>query len=121
MTLLRELSELWDSYIWPHSASSLTVTNVGWVAMSIAASRQTPVSRSLYPRDQPSVLKGTTINGRLYTLVRDEALDSLNSMVFLQHLLPYVSDKWLVICDSSPVHKGHMRTFLAEVGAQYIH
>jgi transposase len=61
------------------------------------------------------------MDGRLYTLVRDEALDSLDSVIFLQHLLPHVSDKLLVIWDGSPIHKGQVRTFLAEGGARQIH
>jgi transposase len=77
--------------------------------------------RPVYTRDHLSVMSGITMNGRLYTLVRDEALDSLDSVVFLRHLLPHVSDKLLVIWDGSPIHKGAVRTFLAEGGAQSIH
>ena len=61
------------------------------------------------------------MDGRLYTLVRDEALDSLDSVIFLQHLLPHVADKLLVIWDGSPIHKGEVRTFLAAGGAKQIH
>jgi transposase len=82
---------------------------------------QTPILRSVYTRDHLSVMSGITMNGRLYTLVRDEALDSLDSVVFLQHLLPHVSEKLLVIWDGSPMHKGHVRTFLAAGGARQIH
>jgi transposase len=66
-------------------------------------------------------MSGLTMDGRLYTLVRDNALDSLDSMLFLKHLLPHVSEKLLVIWDGSPIHKGHVRTFLAEGGARRIH
>jgi transposase len=66
-------------------------------------------------------MSGITMDGRLYTLVREEALDSLDSVVFLRHLRPHVSDKLLVIWDGSPIHKGHVRTFLAEGGARFIH
>jgi transposase len=61
------------------------------------------------------------MDGRLYTMVRRQALDSLDSVVFLKHLLPHVSDKLLVIWDGSPIHKGHVKTFLAEGGAKQIH
>ena len=54
-------------------------------------------------------------------MVRDEALDSLDSVIFLQHLLPHVSDKLSVIWDGSPIHKGDVRTFLAAGGARQIH
>src|SRR5262249_40203531 len=46
---------------------------------------------------------------------------SLDSVVFLQHLLPHVSEKLLVIWDGSPIHQGHVRTFLAAGGARQIH
>jgi transposase len=66
-------------------------------------------------------MSGITMDGRLYTMVRYDALDSLDSVVFLKHLLPRVSDKLLVIWDGSPIHKGHVKTFLAEGGAKQIH
>ena len=66
-------------------------------------------------------MSGITTDGRLYTMVRDEVLDSLDSVVFLKHLLPHVSDTWLVIWDGSTIHKGQVRSFLATGGAQQIH
>ena len=81
---------------------------------------QTPVLRWPYSRDHVSVMSGMTMDGRLYTLVRDEALDSLDRVIFLQHLLPHVADKLLVIWDGSPLHQGQVRTFLAAGGAQQI-
>ena len=66
-------------------------------------------------------MSGITMDGRFYTLVRDDALDSLDRVIFLKHLLPHVSEKLLVIWDGSPIHKGHVRTFLAEGGARLIH
>lgn len=66
-------------------------------------------------------MSGITMDGRLYTMVRGAALDSLDSVVFLKHLLPHVSDQLLVIWDGSPIHKGYVKTFLAEGGAKQIH
>jgi hypothetical protein len=82
---------------------------------------QTPVLRWPYTRDHVSVMSGITMDGRLYTLVRAAALDSLDSVLFLQHLLPHVSAKLLVLWDGSPIHKGEVRTFLADGGAKQIH
>jgi DDE superfamily endonuclease len=79
---------------------------------------RTPVLRSVFTRDHVSVMSGLTMDGRLSTLVRDNALDSLDSMVFLKHLLPHVSEKLLVIWDGSPMHKGHVRMCLAEGAAR---
>jgi transposase len=75
----------------------------------------------VFTRDHLSVMSGITMDGRLYTLVRAEALDRFDSVVFLQHLLPHVSEKWLVIWDGSPIHQGHVCTFLAAGGARQIH
>jgi transposase len=82
---------------------------------------QTPVVRAVDTRDPLSVMSGITRDGRLYTLGRDEALDSLDSMVFLRHLRPHVADKLVVIWDGSPIQKGHVRTLLAEGGAKSMH
>jgi transposase len=82
---------------------------------------QTPVLRWPYTRNHVSMMSGITMDGRLYTLVRDAALDSLDSVLFLQHLLPHISAKLLVIWDGSPIHKGEVRTFLADGGANQIH
>jgi transposase len=75
----------------------------------------------VYTRDQVSVMSGITMDGRLDTLVRHNALDRLDSMIFLKHLLPHVTEKWLGIWDGSPIHQGHVRMFLAEGGARQIH
>jgi transposase len=53
--------------------------------------------------------------------VHDGALDSLDSVVFLKHVLPHVSGKLLVIWDFSPIHKGQVCSFLAAGAAQQIH
>ena len=82
---------------------------------------QTPVLRSVYTRDHVSVMSGITMDGRLYTLVRDNDLDSLDSMIFLNHLLPHVSENLVLIWDGPPIHKGHVRTLLAEGAARQMH
>lgn len=82
---------------------------------------QTPVLRWPYTRDHVSVMSGITMDGRLYTLGRDAALDSLDSVLFLRHLVPHVSATWLVLWDGSPIHKGEVRTCLADGGAKQIH
>jgi hypothetical protein len=58
---------------------------------------QTSVLRSVYTRDHLSVMSGITMDGRLYTLVRDEAPDTLDRVIYLRHLLPHVLNKLLVI------------------------
>jgi transposase len=83
---------------------------------------KTPVVDKKLTRDHLSVMAGVTPAGKLYTLVRREALTSLESVVFLKHLLVQTGSKLLVIWDGSPIHRwGEVREFLAEKGAQRIH
>ena len=59
-------------------------------------------------------MSGITIDGRRYTRGRDEALDSLDSMVFVKHWLAHVSDKSLGVWAGFPMHKGQVRTYLTD-------
>jgi hypothetical protein len=82
---------------------------------------QTPLLRWPSTRDHGSVMRGITLEGRRDTMVREEALDSLDRVVCLKHLLPHVSARWLVRWDGSPLHKGPVRSCLAAGGAQPRH
>ena len=80
---------------------------------------QTPVVDKRLSRDHLSVMAGITPAGKLYTLVRQEALSSADSVVFLKHLLVQTGKKLLVIWDGSPIHRwGAVPEFLADGGAQ---
>jgi hypothetical protein len=63
-------------------------------------------------------MRGITMDGRLDTLGREAALDSLASVRFLTPLRPHVSETLLVSWDGSPMHTGPVRTVLAEGGTQ---
>jgi transposase len=78
------------------------------LARTYAPCGQTPILRSVYTRAHVSVMSGLT-------------LDSLDSVIFLKHLRPHVSEKLWVIWDGSPIHKGHGRTCLAAGGARQMH
>lgn len=83
---------------------------------------ETPVIDKKLTRDHLSVMAGVTPTGKLYTLVRRQALTSSESVVFLKHLLVQTGKKVLVIWDGSPIHRwGEVREFLAEKAAQRIH
>jgi transposase len=83
---------------------------------------QTPVVDKRLTRDHLSVMAAVTPAGKLYTLVRRESLSSLESVVFLKHLLVQTGKKLLVIWDGSPIHRwGAVREFMAEEGAKRIH
>ena len=82
---------------------------------------QTPILRPFQTHDHLSVMSGITMEGRLYTMVRDRALNSADSVKFLRHLVRHVSNKLLVIWDGSPIHKGEVRSFLTNGGAKQVH
>jgi DDE superfamily endonuclease len=81
----------------------------------------TPVRRWPSTCDHVSVMSGLPMDGRLYTPVRDAALDRLDRVLLLRHLVPHVSATWLVIWEGSPIHQGEVRTCLADGGAKPIH
>jgi hypothetical protein len=96
-------------YLWP-----------GLVRTS-APCGQPPILRSVFPREHVSVLRAIPMDGRLATLGREAARDSLDSGLCRTPLRPQVSEPWLVIWDGSPIHQGPVRTLLAEGGARPMH
>jgi transposase len=65
----------------------------------------TPVLYEHLSRDHLSVMAGMTPAGKVYTLVRQEALNGLHSIEFLTHLLRTAGSRLLVIWDGSPIHR----------------
>jgi transposase len=70
-----------------------------------APKAQTPVIREKQTRDHLSVMGGMTPAGKVYTLARQESLNGLHSVEFLQHLLRVAGPRLLVIWDGSPIHR----------------
>ncbi|MBN9118440.1 MAG: IS630 family transposase [Planctomycetes bacterium] len=66
---------------------------------------QTPVIREFQTRDHLSVMGGMTLEGKVYTLARQESLNGLHTIEFLAHLLRVAGEKLLVIWDGSPIHR----------------
>jgi transposase len=85
--------------------------------MTYAPRGQTPVLRVPYTHDHFSVMSGLTPAGELYTLVREFALTSHESVLFLQHLSRHLATPLLVIWDGAPIHRTkEIPPFLATVG-----
>jgi transposase len=82
---------------------------------------ETPILSSFQTYDHLSIMSGVTMGGKLYTLVRDTALTSLESVVFLKHVRRETKSKLLVIWDGSPIHHREVTTFMENGGARYIH
>jgi transposase len=81
----------------------------------------TPVLKPFLTYDHLSVMSGITMTGQLYTLVRDRALNSTDSVRFLKHLRHEITGKLMVIWDGSPIHRKEVTRFMAEGGAKHIH
>jgi hypothetical protein len=82
----------------------------------------TPVIDKWLSRDHLSVMAGFTLAGKVYTLVRPEALTSEHTVVFLEHVERHAGKRLLVIWDGSPIHRwGAVRAYLASREAKSVH
>ena len=70
-----------------------------------APEAHTPVLREQQTRDHLSVMGGMTPEGKVYTLARQESLNGLHTVEFLQHPLRVAGQRLLVIWDGSPIHR----------------
>jgi transposase len=77
----------------------------------------TPVLYQWQTRDHLSVMGGLTLDGRIYTLVRQKALVGEDSVAFLEHLGQEIGGPALVVWDGSPIHRRKLvGEFIAAVG-----
>jgi hypothetical protein len=75
---------------------------------------QTPVIPVWQTHDHVSVMGGLTPEGKLYVLVRQQALTGLHTVAFLEHLLRCAGPCLLVVWDGSPIHRRReVQEFLA--------
>lgn len=85
------------------------------VVRTYAPEAQTPVLRDKQTRDHLSVMGEMTPEGKVYTLARQEALNGLHRVAFLQHLPRVAGERLLVIWDGSPIHRRDaVREFVQE-------
>lgn len=70
-----------------------------------APEAHTPVIHEKQTRDHLSVMGGLTPEGKVYTLVRQESLNGLHCIEFLEHLQRVAGERLLVIWDGSPIHR----------------
>jgi transposase len=75
------------------------------VVRTYAPEADTPILHEKQTRDHLSVMGGMTRAGKISTLVRQESLNGLHSVEFLQHLLRVAGERLLVIWDGSPIHR----------------
>jgi transposase len=70
-----------------------------------APEAQTPVLNEKQTRDHLSVMGGMTPAGKVFTLARQESLNGMHCIEFLEHLLKVAGKRLLVIWDGSPIHR----------------
>ncbi|WP_165228132.1 IS630 family transposase [Aquisphaera insulae] len=74
----------------------------------------TPILRVKQTRDHLSVMGGMTPEGRVFVMARQESLNGLHCIEFLEHLLRVAGDRLLVIWDGSPIHRrAEVKEFVA--------
>lgn len=71
--------------------------------------------------DHLSVMSAITMEGQLYTLIRDRVLASADSVRFLKHLRQEIKSKLWVIWDGSPIHRREVTKFMADGGSESVH
>lgn len=82
----------------------------------------TPILKEWETRDHLSVMGGLTLEGKLYSLVRQESLTGLHTIAFLSHLLRMAGPRLLVVWDGSPIHRSaEVKVFLSQGAARKIH
>ncbi len=82
----------------------------------------TPVLREWQTRDHLSVMGGIAPDGKVYSLVRQESLTGLHTVLFLLHLLRVAGRRLLVVWDNSSIHRrAEVRKFLGGPAAGQIH
>ncbi len=78
---------------------------------------QTPVLYHWAGRDHLSVMGAVTTTFKVYTLVRNQALNGLHCIEWLEHLMRQICGPLLVVWDGSPIHRRcAVKDFIAGVG-----
>ena len=91
------------------------------VVKTYAPRGYTPILDNWQTRDHLSVMGALTPEGKVYSLVREEALTGLHTIAFLVHLLKQMGDHLLVIWDNSPIHRrAEVKAFLAQPAYRHI-
>ncbi len=83
---------------------------------------QTPILREWYTRDHLSAIAAISPEGKLYFHSQGDAIDSVDVVAFLEHLLREVSGRMVIIWDGAPIHRSHViKEFLGTGAAPRIH
>ena len=79
---------------------------------------ETPCLSVPLTRDHLSVIGAVSASGKLWMQVKHKALNSLDVIAFLRHLLRHIPGKLLLLWDGSPIHRSRqVKAFLQTEGA----
>jgi hypothetical protein len=80
---------------------------------------QTSILREWWTRDHLSAIAALSLEGKLYFHCQDHAINSVDVVAFLEHLLREVPNRMVIIWDGAPIHRSHLiQEFLANGAAQ---
>ena len=83
---------------------------------------QTPILRVPKSWDHLSVISAITPDGRLFTMMQEDAFKGDAIVQFLKHLMKHIAGKLLIIWDGLPAHRGKIiQDFLRKGATQRIH
>jgi transposase len=92
------------------------------VVRTYAPVGHTPILREWWTRDHLSAISAVSPEGKLYFHSQDHALNAVDVVGFLEHLLREVAGRMVLIWDGAPIHRSHViQEFLARGAAQRLH
>jgi transposase len=82
----------------------------------------TPILKGWWTREHLSAISAISPEGRLYFHCQGRALDSVDVVTFLEHLLREVPGRLVIIWDGAPIHRSQViKTFLGNGAAPRLH
>jgi transposase len=92
------------------------------VARTWAPAGETPILQHTLTNDHLSAISGITPEGKLYMMVQQRSINSVDVVRFLKHLLRHIPGKLLIIWDGSPIHRSKIiKTFLTTEDGKRVH
>ncbi|HEX2275684.1 MAG TPA: IS630 family transposase [Candidatus Tectomicrobia bacterium] len=92
------------------------------VVRTYAPVGHTPILKEWWTREHLSAISAISPEGKLYFHCQDRALDSVDVVAFLEHLLREVPGRMVIIWDGAPIHRSQViKTFLGNGAAPRLH
>ena len=92
------------------------------VVRTYAPVGQTPILREWWTRNHLSAISAISPEGKLYFHAQEGAINSVDVVAFLEHLLREVAGGIVIIWDGAPIHRSHVtQEFSANGAAQQMH